>query len=383
MKLGRLRPLFWLTSAATLAFAISWAELSVAQKPYPVVTEIKDGVKTIVNPDFPRDGRWKAKLVEEMSCGTESAPEPALMNRPLAMKVDGQGRIFVMDWGDVHIKVYDGAGRFLNIIGRVGQGPGELGTPFYFDLLSGDRICILDGRQNRVSILNVEGQYLSGFPLKGFHKDIAIDREDRIFLGKWGAVKESDKLSSEFQEIPYVTTVFCTDLKGQEPVHIRDFLGESVRMKGVDGGTVGMIGGGGVVVWRLDPLGRIIGGCNADYRLSVYDADGRAEFAFGRIYEPLKNPRFKGLAGQSKNLTAFSRTIVFDEAGQVWIELPKEDDAKDYFYDVFSPDGIYLKQVRIATRISQFMKGKLYSLIRSDDEEPAVKRFAMELVPSK
>lgn len=355
----------------------------VGQKSYPVVTEIKDSVKTLVNPDFPRDGRWTAKLVEEMSCGTESTPEAALLNKPTAVKIDGRGRIFVADWGDVKIKVYDDAGRFLKAIGRAGQGPGELGTPFYFDLLSGGRICILDGRQNRVSIMNAEGQYLSGFPVEGFHNSIAVDGGDRVFLGKWGAVKEPEKISSEFQEIPYVTSVFRMDLTGREPVHIRDFLGESVGVKGVGGGTVGMIGGGGTVVWRLDPLGRIIGGCNADYRLSVFDADGRIEFVFGRNYEPLKNPRFKGLAGQSKNSAAFSKSITLDEAGQVWIELPKKEGAKEYLYDVFSPDGIYLKQVRVSTRVSQLMNGKLYSLIRNDDEEPAVKRFAMELVPDK
>jgi len=358
------------------------AVLSAQQKTYPALTEVKDGVKTITNPDYPRDGRFVAKLTQEMSCGEESGPDAAILNKPLELKVDDQGRVYVMDMGDVNIKVYDEQGRFLRTIGREGQGPGEFGGLAFFEMLSGGRICVLDGMQSRVAILTTDGKFISSFPIQGFHRAIASDGKDRLYLGKWAAAKEPDKLSTDFQEIAYITSIYRTDATGKDPVHLMDFLGESVMMKSAGGGgTVGMIGGGAMIVWNVDPRGTIYGGCNETYSLSAYGPDGKIEYAFGRKFTPLKNPRFKGMAGQKKTMPAFSRAIVFDEDGNLWIELSRAEDAKGFVFDVFSPDGIYLKQVRIEQRIAQFRKGKIYCIDRPEDGYPSIKRFRLELVP--
>jgi hypothetical protein len=363
---------------------VSVTTFATQQKPYPVVTETKQGVKTIANPDYPRDGRFVAKLTEEMSCGEEGGPEAAMLNKPIELKVDGQGRVYVMDWGDMNIKVYDDQGRFLRPISRQGQGPGEFGTPARFGLLSRGRIGLLDGGQHRVTILTTEGQYVSSFPVEGFHRDIAVDGKDRLFLGKWSAVKEPDKISTEYQEIPYVTSVFRTDETGKELIHLIDFIGESVAMKSAgSGGVVGMVGGGFTVGWTVDLRGHVYGGCNDDYRLSAYGEDGKIEFAFGRKFTPRKNPRFKGGPAQKRTLPVFStRNIIFDQEGNLWLELTKNEDQKGFLYDVFSPEGIYLKQVQIEQRISQFMMDKIYCLVRPEEGYPSVKRYKLELVPS-
>ncbi len=373
--------LFFVVCFISLVAAMAFA---AQQKPYPVVTETKDGVKTVTNPEYPRDGRFVAKLTEEMSCGEEGGPEAAILNKPIELKVDDQGRSYVMDWGDVNIKVYDDQGRFLRTISRQGQGPGEFGTPARFDLLSGGRIGLLDGGQHRVTILTTQGEYVSSFPVEGFHRDVAVDGKDRLFLSKWSAVKEPDKISTEYQEIPYVTSIFRTDETGKELIHLMDFLGESIAKKSAGGGgTVSMAGGGFTVGWIIDYHGRVYGGCNEDYRLSVCGADGKIEFTFGRKFAPRKNPRFKGGAGQKRTLPVFStRNLIFDQEGNLWIELTKEKDQKGFLYDVFSPEGIYLKQVQIEQRISQFMMGKIYCLLRPEEGYPSVKRYNMELVPS-
>ena len=354
--------------------------LPAQQKPYPVTTEVKDGVKTVMNPDVPRDGRFVAKLTEEMSCGEEGGPDEALLNKPLELRVDAEGRAYVMDWGDVTIKVYDADGRFLRTIGRQGQGPGEFGMGSWFELLSAGRLCILDGRQNRVTIMTTDGQYVSSFLVEGFHRSIAVDGRDRLYLGKWTAVKEPDGLSADYQEIPYVTSIFRTDVAGKDPAHLLDLLGESILMKGTGGGGAVALGGGAMtqVVWAVDRGGKIYGGSNENLGLTVYGPDGKAELTFGRKFTPLKNPT----AGQKKTLPAFGRTVAFDEEGNVWIELTKDEKQKGLVYDVFSPEGVYLKQVRIEKRVGQFLKGKLYSLDRPEDGYPSVKRYKIELLPA-
>jgi len=356
----------------------SLAALSGQQKSYPVVTVTKDGVKTITNPEYPSDGRFIAKLTAEMSCGEEAKPEMAMLNKPLDLRVDDQGRVYVMDWGDVHIKVYDGQGRFLRTIGRKGQGPGELDTPSFFELTKSGKVCVLDGRQRRITILTNEGQYISSFRFDGFFRSLAIDGQDRLFLAKYGAAEEL-KLSTEFREVPYITSIFRTDASGKEMVHLTDFLGEVQVMKAV--GSGGIVGSMGVymIVWAINRQGKLYGGYNEIYRLGAYGPDGKIEFAFGREFTPLKNPGYKGEPGQKKTMPAFNRTIIFDEDGNLWLELYKDDTIKYFTYDVFSPEGIYLKQVRIDQRIFQFKNGKVYSIVQPEDGYPSIKRFLMEL----
>jgi len=357
----------------------SLAALSGQQKSYPVVTVIKDGVKTITNPEYPRDGRFIAKLTAEMSCGEEAKPEMAMLNKPLDLKVDDQGRVYVMDWGDVHIKVYDSQGRFLRTIGRKGQGPGEFDTPSFFDLTKSGKVCVLDGRQRRVTFLTSQGEYVSSFRFDGFFRTLAIDGQDRLFLAKYAAAEEL-KLSTEFREVPYITSIFRTDASGKEMIHLTDFLGEVQIMKGMSGGGITSMGGLYIIVWGINRQGKLYGGFNEIYRLGAYGPDGKIEFAFGREFKPLMNSRYKGLRGQKKTLPAFTEKIVFDEAGNLWLELYKDDTIKYFTYDIFSPEGIYLKQVRIDQRIFQFKNGKIYSIVRPEDGYPSIKRFLMELV---
>jgi hypothetical protein len=357
------------------------AALSVGQKPYPVVTEVKDGVKTLTNPDYPRDGRFVAKLTEEMSCGEEGGAPEGVLNKPLRLDVDAQGNVYVMDYGDVNIKVYDGQGHFLRAIGRKGQGPGEFGGMVEFKMMTGNRLCVLDFMQNRVIIMATDGRYLSGFPYEGFFSTLAIDGRDRIFLSKRAAVKEPDKLSTEFQEIPYVTSLFRTDVAGKTLVHLVDLLGESMLMRSAGAGTVGGMMGPHVIVWNAGPDGKICGGFNADYNISVFGEDGKKEFAFGREFTPVKNARYKGMTGQRKTMPAY-QNIAFDEAGNLWVELYQAENAKGVLYDVFSPDGLYMKQVSVEQRISAFKNGKIYCLLRPEEGYPSIKRCKMELVPS-
>jgi hypothetical protein len=356
-----------------LALVLMMAALFLGRQSYPVQTEVRDGVKTLTNPDFPRDGRYKAKLSEEMSCGGEGGPEAGILNRPIELDVDDLGNVYVMDMGDVNIKVYDSQGRFLRTIGRKGQGPGEFGGLAFFGLISGGRIGILDTMQHRVIVMTTDGRYLSGFPLEGYFRSLAVDGSDNIYLAKWGAVKEPEQLSTEFREVPYVTSLFRTDITGQTLVHLADFLGESMVMKSMGGGGVMSMGGLFTIVWTVGREGKLLGGFNGDYSLGAHDANGQIDFSFGRKYSPVKNMRFKGMAGQKKDMPPF-RAVTIDEEGNVWVELFQAEDAKGDLYDVFTPDGIYSKQVAIEQRIDRFKTGKIYSIDRPEEGYPSVKR---------
>ncbi len=369
------RALIAILSGVALAAAVPGL-----QKPYPATTSVIDGLKTVMNPAVPRDGRFAAVLTEEQSWGGEGGPDEAILNRPRDLQVDGQGRVFVIDFGDGTIKAYDGQGRFLRTIGRKGQGPGEFDTPAYFGVLSDGRICLLDYLQHRLTVFSPEGQYQSSFPVEGIFRALAVDGRNRLYLAKWGQ-KGEPRLSAEFREVPYVTEILRTDAAGKEWMTLTEFQGENMIMKAIGEGGVVMAGGLYTIVWGVDRNGRIIGGYNETYRAVVHGPDGKPEFAFGREYEFLKNPKYSGAVGQKKTLPAFTRAIIFDEQGNFWLELAKNAETKGFTYDVFSPEGLFLKQVAIDQRVRQFAGGRIYCLVETEEGFNLVKRYRMELKP--
>lgn len=358
------------------------ASASAQEKSYPMETVVKGGIRTITNPEYPRDGRFKAKLTEEISCGGEGAPDAAILNVPISLVVDEEGTLYIFDLRDVNIKVYGPDGSYLRTMGRRGQGPGEFGGLAVPALMSDGRLAVLDAGQHRVFFLKTGGEYISGFPVEGYYSNLAVDGTDRIYLGKWAAAKEPDTLGSDFQEIPYITSVYRTDASGKEFIHLTDFLGETLAMKSMGDGAVMSTGGLYTIQWTIDPGGRIYGGYNEDYRLGVFGPEGKPEFVFGRRFTPLKNPMYRGQAGARKMMPAF-RAVVLDEERNVWVELVQAADAEGFLYDVFSPEGSYLRQVASEFRITLFKKGKAYGIYRTRDDIPSVKRFAMELVPAE
>lgn len=142
-------------------------------------------------------------------------------------------------------------------------------------------------------------------------------------------------------------------------------------------------------VWTVDNFGRLFQGYNASYQLSVYQYNGELAFKFGREFIPnrLDQPRRgrSNLTAEQKRLfdkyyenlpkfkPAFKRNLVFDDDGNLWIEIEAEDEGR--VYDVFSPGGIYLKQVSLAHRIFDFKDGKIYSIVRTEQDFPVVTRF--------
>ena len=134
-------------------------------------------------------------------------------------------------------------------------------------------------------------------------------------------------------------------------------------------------------VWSLGREGRFCGGFNGDYSLGVFGPDGQKELAFGRQYVPIRNPEFGGMVGQKKTLPLY-HNIVLDEDGNMWVELSQAEGANGFRYDVFSPNGIYTKQIEIGQKISRFKNGKVYSIVRPEEGYHSIKRYNMELVPA-
>lgn len=146
------------------------------------------------------------------------------------------------------------------------------------------------------------------------------------------------------------------------------------------------------IAWTVDRRDRLVVGLNDQFNLTVYGPDLKPEFRFLREYELKKSPSYSGEAWQNEFYPAFEGTIIpVDDDGNIWLEqaIPpvrkKGEDgqlewerAPDHIYDIFSPEGIYLREITLPFRIQCIKRGKFYVLERDEEGYARVKRYRLE-----
>jgi len=123
------------------------------------ITE-KDGVITVSNPKIPLYAGPVLTLSEELRIGDATGRPEYTFGRGPAIAVDNQGGIYVLDDKNIHIKAFDAQGTYLRTIGRKGQGPGEIGSPFDVLINSRGELLVPDGESYKLHAYSPPGQFL-------------------------------------------------------------------------------------------------------------------------------------------------------------------------------------------------------------------------------
>jgi hypothetical protein len=352
-----------------------------AEPAYPVSIETTEGVKTVMNPEFPKEGVVRYELQEELTIGGESGGTESVLNRPLDLKLDSQGNIYVMDWGDVEIKVFAPDGRMLRTIGKKGQGPGEFDVPASFVISADDKIFLLSGRQYQISVLDNIGTYISGFKVEGFCMALGVDKNHRIYYSQ--LLTPEPTITEEYQRTENRMALFWADMEGKDRIKLGEYL-DMIQLRKMVKVKEGVSSQSFTsreaykTCWLVGPDDRVYLGYNKDYLLDVYDPDWKRLFRFGRKFTPIRHPEYKPDSAHPEYYPAFSDwRKFFDEKGNLWLEQYVEEGVKDHAFDVFSPEGIYLKQVRVPQTLFLVRGDQAYSLIRTEEEYYVLKRFRM------
>jgi hypothetical protein len=128
---------------------------------YPTERLNTDGVELVMNPDYPRDKAAEATLEDSLTIGAQKLNENAIFNLIRDVVVDDAGRIYVLDIGDVQVKVFSHSGDPLLTFGSRGQGPGDFGMPGPIGLSPAGHVLINDAESRRIEVFSAEGLYLS------------------------------------------------------------------------------------------------------------------------------------------------------------------------------------------------------------------------------
>ncbi len=151
----------WIASCL-LIFAL-FSTLLLAQE---AKIEKIDGVVIIHNPKKPVDLPGipnTLKLREDLRIGIESGDENYMFSQLYSIQVSDEEEIIAYDGQEVSIKVFDRDGKFIRKFGQKGQGPGEIQSVSYINLI-GEKINVWDRGNNRFSYYSIEGECIKEIP---------------------------------------------------------------------------------------------------------------------------------------------------------------------------------------------------------------------------
>ncbi|KPK93105.1 hypothetical protein AMJ80_06110 [bacterium SM23_31] len=143
------------------------------------------------------------------------------LNQPSAVRsIPGTNEFVVLDKGNICLYIFTKYGEFVRMMGRQGQGPGDLWFPFYMNVDSEGNIYVYEWRNLRISIFSKEGKFIDLFRIPkelgyGFYSSsygFSIADNGEIVLnmphaGYYFSIYSKDgSLLREFGEVPIVTT---------------------------------------------------------------------------------------------------------------------------------------------------------------------------------
>jgi hypothetical protein len=122
-------------------------------------------------------------LKEDLAIGVDSGDENLIFGSVADIGLDAAGNIYILDWENMRVQVFDHQGKFLrSIVGRQGQGPQEVTTLGGVAVSPAGTIAVLDRGGNKILILSSDGEFRRFFKLDFQASYLGCLEGDRIVV---------------------------------------------------------------------------------------------------------------------------------------------------------------------------------------------------------
>jgi DNA-binding beta-propeller fold protein YncE len=154
---GIMKARLYFPIAALVAVAFWTATWAAGQ-----TVETVNGVRVVHNEKVGRWGTEPAVTLELVRTigGLEEKDPNLAFNAPYDIAVDSAGNIYVLDTANNRIQKLDPDGKYLQTIGRPGQGPGDLQGAFSIDIDKQGLLYVSESRNLRLQIFDTAGKPL-------------------------------------------------------------------------------------------------------------------------------------------------------------------------------------------------------------------------------
>lgn len=344
------------------------------------------------NPDRPLQGEVRPAWQKVWS--VTGAPDTPF-GRIMAIRVDDNGEIFVLDAQANKVLVFSAAGAFITSFGRTGEGPGEV-KHFLNMNIAGKYLVINDF--DKLHFFDKRGKFVRSVALPNYNLSrVSFLDENRIIAVPASAYTPGGEARLVLYDIVS---------KKETPLHT--FRSSKAGISKSEGGTVMVINPTFVpqMVTAVE-RGTILLGYSGAYGLRVMDALGKEKLAFS-LRRANRAASYESRAGQYRGLkmngAAMPKEMVdqivkslpdtycaftdlfIDGAGRYCVATPHDDSGRFLLFDVFSPDGRYLCKMRVDAPAGmkflgrfQIKGGFLYTAMEDEEGELYLVKSALAL----
>ena len=349
--------------------------------------EQEEGVKVVKNPEEPLYGEIEFELELDLSIGGEEFDDNYNFIRISDVEVDEEGNIYVFDYRQYRIQKYDKDGKYLQTIGRQGEGPGEFQRASQMTLSPGGKLYVDESR--KILIFNQDNIYERSINIDFFIRSYLVTKEEN-FLGR-ARVRTEEETSND---------VILIDSNGKKMDTIASYPDPSVML------TKSLSGGGGIAMGgsppyspglSFSPVSDELGvyGYSDEYRLWVVNSAGEvvyiiekeekriptskkeeSEYVKERIDRMNERGGVQWAVGDLKKLYKFAKykpfftNIKTDDAGHIYLQKPKSvvKSEEDTYFNFFNKEGYYLYRVKIHEVNPRVIKNGCIYTFRTDPD---------------
>lgn len=345
--------------------------------------EYENGIKIIRNPKRPLYGEITFKLEEDLIIGNEE-DENYMFYKTWDVKVDKQGNIYILDRGNFRIQKYNNKGRYIQTIGRKGQGPGEFESPRNIFIDPENNIYVNQAR--KISIFDEKGNFIKSVPLEIPIQDFCIDSKENIFAI---AFQTSKNLGVK-------NVIVKLDSNGKEVKVFEESL-ETSALQFLDGYIATMVFASNPYHPNVffNPLAaNSLSYCiSSEYELIIIDNNGSITLKIQKDVKPepitrreRKNLIEKMHKGYSKRDWKMSKTsiekalnfpphrpffdkVITDDKHRLYVRLVKShlDKSSEIVWDIFSDSGYFLYKAMLPVEPKIIRDGYIFTIETSEE----------------
>ena len=370
---------------------------SSQEKSNAVIEEI-DGITYVHNIGEPQYPDRTVEFLEEVTFGSEE--DEVLLGIPSYFSVRSNGNIYISDFSEKNIKVYNSDGRYLKTIGIEGQGPGEFQTSPILRFLEDGRMLALDMISRRCSFYDKDDNLVESFNWEGYKAILHAISDTLIIFTETSMDRETMESKFKLTMINFdgkdIKELFA--LRQSDNVNI-EFLGRSFPMPQPYSP---------LSIIAADEANKVLYHCRGDkFEIEIYDFQGNLmkkydvpytripitekdkEEYLNRIEESLKqSPSMpKDLLDAYKSMPfpetfPVTNRMIVDYNSNLWLRLAEKkefEDETNFAYAIFDKEGNYTAKVWTQYNPQLFVNDAMYTTIEDNETGlRTVKRYKIQ-----
>ncbi|MBD3614926.1 MAG: 6-bladed beta-propeller [Gracilimonas sp.] len=214
------------------------------------------------------------------------------------IEIDSAGRVYLADWRQKQIHVFDKNGDYITALGREGVGPGEF-QGFSHMKIKGNKLSVFDRRQFRINEFNLETLSYSNsttvrqYPrnvgeyeeIKGWIPMYFIPRYDSTTIAGYMEHPKDSRIEletynlGEYRGVKYYFMNYSGEIISDQLFEMRDREDLMATVEGKHLSRVQPAAFLGNTILRVSPEKEMISVWTKDFIIKIYDSNGNYERA--------------------------------------------------------------------------------------------------------